>query len=213
MVTFYAGYTFQHMMNVNAVTLEGVRVRLEPMRRDHLEALAAVAFHPAVWRWMPSNVQTEAELLTWIDQALDQQARGAALPWVTWSKDENRIVGATRFMDINAQHHGLEIGSTWVTPACQRSGVNVEAKYLQLQHAFEELGAVRVALKTHHNNLQSQTAIAALGAKQEGVFRNHMIMPDGSLRHTVWFSITREDWPDVKARLEERMHAAAKMKV
>jgi N-acetyltransferase len=197
------------MMNVNAVTLEGTRVRLEPMRRDHLEALAAVAFHPAVWRWMPSVVQNEAELLTWIEQALEQQTRGWALPWVTWSKDENRIVGATRFMDINAQHHGLEIGSTWVTPSCQRSGVNVEAKYLQLQYAFEDLGAVRVAFKTHHNNTQSQTAIAALGAKQEGVFRNHMIMPDGSLRHTVWYSITREDWPEAKVRLEKRMQAAA----
>jgi N-acetyltransferase len=141
----------------------------------------------------------------WMEQALDQAAQGRAHPFVIRSLADGRIAGSTRYMDIDARNRGLEIGGTWLAPAWQRSGINVEAKYLLLRHAFEELGAIRVALKTHHENLQSQTAIAALGAKHEGVFRNHMIMPDGNYRHSVWYSITVEDWPDVKARMERRM--------
>jgi RimJ/RimL family protein N-acetyltransferase len=110
-------------------------------------------------------------------------------------------------MDIDARNRGLEIGGTWIAPAWQRSGINVEAKYLQLGHAFETLGAIRVAFKTHHKNVKSQTAIAALGATQEGVFRNHMITQDGSFRHSVWFSIIEEEWPAVKIGLEARMAA------
>ena len=192
-------------MIVEPVTLEGRLVLLEPMRMEHLPALAEVAFTPETWRWMPMRMQSEADLRLWIEQALEQQAAGKALPWVTISKADRRVVGSTRYMDIDSRNCGLEIGGTWLAPAWQRSGINVEAKYLQLDHAFERLSAIRVSLKTHHNNLASQTAIAALGAKPEGVFRNHMIMPDGSFRHSVWYSIVREDWPEVKAGLEARM--------
>lgn len=192
-------------MIVEPVILEGSLTRLEPLRMDHLPALAEVAFAPEIWRWMPMRVASEAALRLWMEQALDQAAAGKALPWVTWNKTTGRIVGSTRYMDIDARNRGLEIGATWLAPALQRSGINVEAKYLQLRHAFEALDAVRVAFKTHHNNLQSQTAIAALGARQEGVFRNHMVMPDGSFRHSVWFSIIQEEWPAVKAGLEARM--------
>ncbi len=180
-------------------------MRLEPLRMDHLPALAEVAFDPAIWRWMPMLVSSEVELRVWMEQALEQAAVGKALPWVTWSKYNGRIIGSTRYMDIDARNRGLEIGGTWLAAQWQRSGINVEAKYLQLRHAFEMLGAVRVSLKTHHENLQSQTAIAALGTKPEGFFRNHMIMPDGSYRHSVWYSVIKEDWPQMKAGLEARM--------
>jgi RimJ/RimL family protein N-acetyltransferase len=192
-------------MKALPITLEGQRARLEPMRMQHLDELAAVALDKSVWRWMPMHVEAIEHLRLWMEQALDQAAQGRALPWVTRSLSDGVIAGSTRFMDIDARNRGLEIGGTWLAPAWQRSGINVEAKYLQLRHAFEDLGAIRVALKTHHENVQSQTAIAALGAKPEGVFRNHMIMPDGSFRHSVWFSIAREDWPEVKAGLERRM--------
>jgi N-acetyltransferase len=193
------------MMLVEPVLLEGRLVRLEPLRMDHLPALAEIAFEPVIWRWMPMRMDTEADLRMWIDQALDQAAMGKALPWVTYSKANGSIIGSTRFMDIDLRNRGLEIGGTWLASAWQRSGVNVEAKYLQLRHAFEVLGAIRVSFKTHHKNLQSQNAIAALGAKHEGVFRNHMIMPDGSFRHSVWYSIIDEEWPEVKVAMEARM--------
>ena len=178
------------------------------MQMEHLEELAAVAFDPAIWRWMPMQVERVDQLQLWMQQALDQAAKGRALPWVTRSladSDSGKIVGATRFMDIETQHRTLEVGGTWLAPQWQRSGINIEVKLLQLRYAFEELGAIRVALKTHHENLRSQKAIKALGATREGVFRNHMIMPDGSYRHTVWYSITAEEWPDVKSRLLERL--------
>src|SRR5271170_7408161 len=130
-------------MVVEPVVLEGGMVRLEPLRMDHLPALAEVAFAPEIWRWMPVLVTSEADLRVWMEQALDQAAIGRALPWVTWSKESGRIIGSTRYMEIDSRNRGLEIGGTWLAPPWQRSGVNVEAKYLQLRHAFEVLGAVR----------------------------------------------------------------------
>ncbi|RXS98061.1 N-acetyltransferase [Silvibacterium dinghuense] len=192
-------------MAVAPATLTGKHVQLEPMTMEHFEALSEVAFDPAIWRWMPLRVENPADLRSWMNQAIEQAAAGKALPWVTRSLADGRLVGSTRFLDIDTRNRGLEIGSTWISAQYQRTGINVEAKLLQLTHAFETMGAIRVALKTHHENQRSQTAIAALGATREGVFRNHMIQPDGSIRHTVWFSITREDWPEVKQRLEARL--------
>lgn len=196
-------------MTVSPTVLEGRLVRLEPLRMDHLGALAEVALVPQIWRWMPMHVETEADLALWIGHALADAAKGIALPFVTRELATGRIVGSTRYMNIDSVHHGLEIGGTWLGIAYQRSGINVEAKYLQLRHAFEVLGAIRICLKTHHENEQSQAAIAKLGATREGIFRNHMIMPDGSFRHSVWYSILQEEWPDVKSRLEARLHKYA----
>ncbi len=192
-------------MSVAPVTLEGNLVRLEPLSLDHLSALSGIAFHPQIWRWMSDRMETESDLRRYIQVGLDSAAAGTAMPWATRSKKDNRIVGSTRFAEIHRLHRTLEIGWTWMHPDYQRSGINVEAKYLQLRHAFEVMGARRVAFKTHHQNLQSQTAIQALGAKHEGIFRNHVIMPDGSPRHSYWYSILDEEWPEVKAKLEQRM--------
>ena len=129
-----------------------------------------------------------------------------AVAWVTRSKADGKVAGTTRFYEISHEHHTMELGWTWLHPNYHRTGINVEAKYLQLAHAFERMNVMRVALKTHQDNLRSQTAIAAIGAKFEGVFRNHMIMPDGSIRHSHWYSVIREEWPEVKANLEARMN-------
>ena len=192
-------------MIVAPVTLEGSRVRLEPLSMDHFPALAEIAFEPSLWQWMNDRIENEADLRRFVQSALDLSAAGTAMVWVTRSKIDGNIAGSTRFGDIHTTHRSLEIGWTWLHPRYQRSGINVEAKYLQLRHAFEEMGARRVAFKTHHQNMQSQTAILALGAKHEGVFRNHVIRYDGSTRHSYWYSIIAEEWPEVKENLERRM--------
>jgi N-acetyltransferase len=192
-------------MQVAPVTLEGNLVRLEPLSMEHYSALAEIAFNPQMWRWMSDRMESEDDLRRYIQAGVDAEAAGIAMPWATRSKKDNRIIGSTRFADIQTLHRTLEIGWTWMHPDYQRSGINVEAKYLQLRHAFEVMEARRVAFKTHHQNLKSQTAIQALGAKPEGIFRNHVIMPDGSTRNSHWYSIIAEEWSEVKARLKERM--------
>jgi RimJ/RimL family protein N-acetyltransferase len=187
------------------VILEGERVRLEPLSLEHIPALAEVAFEPQIWRWMASRMNNREDLRRYVEIALAEAAADVSMPWVTRSKTDGRIVGSTRFMDINREHRTLEIGNTWIHPDYQQSGINVAAKYLQLWHAFEGMGTRRVALKTHHQNLASQRAIRALGAKEEGTFRNHMVYPDGSTRNSVWFSVIQEEWPDVQGHMEERM--------
>ena len=195
-------------MILSPPTLEGPRLRLEPLAVAHLPALAQVAFDDRIWRYMNQQVATPADLQSWADTALKLQADGTGLPWVTVLKDENRAIGSTRFIDLDLHHKTVEIGNTWITPALQASGINPEAKLLQLTYAFETLNLNRVALKTHHENLQSQNAMKAIGAIYEGTFRNHYLMPDGTLRHSVWFSITREDWPTTKAHLQRRLSLA-----
>lgn len=197
-------------MLIAPVTLDGSRVRLEPIGMEHLPALAEVAFHPDIWQWMNDRMETEDDLRRFIQAALDASAAGTAMVWVTRSKADGKIAGSTRFADIQTGHRTLELGWTWLHPSYQRSGINVEAKYLQLRHAFETMGIRRVALKTHHQNIQSQTAILALGAKHEGIFRNHVIRPDGSTRHSYWYSIIAEEWPEVKLRLEKRMQGRSR---
>ncbi len=192
-------------MTIAPVVLEGRHLRLEPLRQDHFSALAEIAFHPELWRLSTVLVATEADLHAYIDAALAQQDAGVALPWVTREKSSGKIIGSTRFMDIQPAHKNLEIGATWLARPWQGTGLNTEAKYLQLRHAFEQWGAMRVALKTHHENLRSQAAMRAIGARQEGIFRNHMVMPGGGIRHSVWFGITREEWPEVKLHLQKRM--------
>lgn len=192
-------------MKVAPVTLEGNLVRLEPLAMDHLPALIEAAKDPQIWQWWTDRMETEDDMRKYIQSGIDGASAGTVMPWATRAKNDDRLIGATRFADIQPRHRSLEIGWTWMNPAYQRTGINVEAKYLQLRHAFEVMGARRVAFKTHHENLKSQTAILALGAKSEGVFRNHYVMHDGSPRHSHWYSIIAEEWPEVKANLERRM--------
>ena len=183
------------------VTLEGRRVRLEPLALDHVAGLAEVALDPAIWRWTIARPTTVAELRSWAETALAGRDAGTEFPFATIEVATGRPIGSSRFMNVALEHRRLEIGWTWVAPAWQRTGANREAKLLQLTHAFETLGANRVAFKTHSLNERSRTALAGIGATFEGVFRNHSIMPDGSIRHSAYFSVIAEEWPDVKARL------------
>jgi len=191
-------------------TLEGPHVRLEPLSLDHLPALEAVAFDPAIWKFMTARVTTPAELRTWVEFALDESMPGHAMTWVIIKKTDgepDKLVGSTRFIDLNLHHMTVEIGHTWLAEACRGTRVNAETKLLQLTYAFEVLHLVRVAFKTHANNQRSQAAIKSIGAVYEGTFRNHMLMPDGSSRDSAWFSIIAKEWPDVRDLLNRRLNA------
>lgn len=194
-----------YAQTMNTPALEGTYVRLEPLSLDHLPTLAAIAFDPSIWRYMLVDVRTPADLRAWVQSALDAQSAGTAAPWVTLRKDTNELVGSTRFMDFDARHRTVEIGNTWLAASARGTLINTESKLLQLTYAFETLNLFRVAFKTHHENLRSQSAIRALGATHEGTFRNHYLMPDGSHRHSIWFSIIDTDWPTIKTRLTQRL--------
>lgn len=194
-------------MCVEPVTLEGRAVRLEPMSREHLPGLCAVGLDPEIWRWYVLPVRTADEMAGVVDTALKEQAAGVTLPFVTVEAASGRVVGSTRYLNIDATHHRLEIGWTWLARPWRRTAINTEAKYLLLRHAFETLRCIRVELKTDSLNEHSRAAILRIGAQEEGTFRNHMITESGRLRHSVYYSVIEAEWPAVKARLE-RMLAA-----
>jgi RimJ/RimL family protein N-acetyltransferase len=184
------------------VTLEGRRVRLEPLEARHLDDLRLVAFDDALWRWTIAGPQDVAGLRVWLDAALANAAAGSEVPFATVDLATGRAIGSSRFMSIAPEHRRLEIGWTWVGTVFQRTGANREAKLLQLTHAFETLGAERVEFKTHARNERSRTALLGIGATFEGVLRHHTIMPDGSNRDSAFYGIIAPEWPDVRARLE-----------
>jgi RimJ/RimL family protein N-acetyltransferase len=192
-------------MKVTPVTLEGRHARLEPLSLAHHADLCAIGLEPELWRFIPTQVGTPDEMRGYIQTALDEQARGVSLPFAQIEKASGRAIGSTRYGNIERAHHRVEIGWTWIAPAFQRTAVNTEAKYLLLKHAFERLGCIRVELKTDSLNERSRKAILRIGAKEEGILRNHMICSTGRIRHTVYFSITDAEWPDVKARLQARL--------
>jgi N-acetyltransferase len=190
---------------VKPVTLEGSIVRLEPLSLDHLEGLGEVAFDTSIWRWTIARPTDIAGLRAWMSTALAHLDDGSEMPFATIDAATGKPIGSTRFMSIVPEHRRLEIGWTWVAPAWQRKGANQEAKYLQLRHAFEDLDANRVEFKTDSLNERANPALLAIGATFEGTFRNHMIMPDGRLRHSNYYSVTNEEWPDRKSKLEARL--------
>src|SRR5882762_9793051 len=192
-------------MVVSPVTLEGAHVRLEPLAKAHLAGLAAVGLDEELWLWIPISVRTAEEMAAYIDTALQEQERGVSLPFALIEKATRRVVGSTRYGSIDRAHHRVEIGWTWVAREWQRTAVNTEAKYLLLRHAFETLGCIRVELKTDSLNERSRTAILRIGAREEGIFRNHILTASGRIRHTVYFSIIDSEWPAVKARLEAKL--------
>ena len=186
---------------VQPIVLTGRHVRLEPLSTDHLDGLAAVAFDPAIWRYTIARPTDRAGLEDWLQTALRSAESGAEQPFATVDAESGRPIGSTRYMSIVPEHRRLEIGWTWLAPVWQRSGANREAKLLLLEHAFEHLSANRVEFKTDSTNEKARAALLGIGATFEGVFRNHMVMPDGRLRHSAWYSVVVEDWPVVKARL------------
>jgi len=188
------------------ITLTGNYVRLEPMTEAHIPGLAEIGVGQAFWDFMLyGDMNTEADMANWVRDILSRAEKGTDLPFVAIHLASGRVAGATRYLNIMPKDRGLEVGGTWYGLEFQRTPVNTECKYLLLRHAFETLGCIRVQLKTDLRNERSQKAIERIGAVKEGVLRNHMILPDGRIRHSVFYSILDTEWPDVKKRLEEMM--------
>ncbi len=194
-------------MIVAPLTLEGRHVRLEPLAKAHLSRLAEIGLEEELWRWIPTPVRTQEEMAAYIETALDEQDRGVSLPFAIIDRATGRGIGSTRYGNIDRTHRRVEIGWTWVAREWRRTAMNSEAKYLLLKHAFETLGCMRVELKTDSLNERSRAAILRIGAREEGIFRNHMITSSGRIRHTVYFSIIDSEWPAVKARLESILNS------
>jgi RimJ/RimL family protein N-acetyltransferase len=193
-------------MDIKPVTLQGCVVRLEPLSEAHIPQLALAGGDEAIWQYMRyGQITTEPGMRAWIRELLEAQAQGTDLPFAVIHLESEVAIGSTRYLEIRHKHRSLEIGGTWYALAYQRTAVNTECKYLLLRHAFEELGCLRVQFKTDMRNERSQRALARIGAIQEGVLRKHMILPDGFIRDSVYYSIIDSEWPRVKARLEEMM--------
>jgi N-acetyltransferase len=189
------------------LTVEGAVVRLEPVRREHAPQFWEVAKNDLddIFRWIPYSMTTLEDFQKLIDKAFDEQERGESVVFATVERKSGRAIGSTRFMNIDRVNRRVEIGSTWIAPAWQRTPVNTEAKYLMLRHAFEVWGCMRVELKTDALNQKSRNAILRIGAKEEGTLRRHLLTWTGRVRDTVYFSILDHEWAEVKAKLEARM--------
>lgn len=193
------------MIDLGPVILEGKYVRLEPLRPHHADALLQAGQAPEIWAWLPARLTTAGAVDKFIAAAMQAEADGLEYAFAVVMRESDRVIGSTRYMDVQAAHYGVEIGWTWYSPDTWGTAINPEAKFLLLSHAFDDWGAKRVQLKTDGNNTRSQAAIAKLGAKREGTLRNHRIRPDGTIRDTVMFSILDEEWPEVKAGLMRRI--------
>ena len=190
------------------VLLEGQHVRLEPLSFGHLDGLCEFGLDEDLWRLTTIQVRTPEEMRVFIEDALRLEAAGMVMPFATVENATGRIAGSTRYLNMDLKNRRVEIGSTWVARPWQRTIVNTEVKYLMLRHAFETMGCMRVELKTDMLNERSQKAILRLGAKQEGVFRKHMVVAGGRIRDTVYFSIIDSEWPSVRAELERKLARA-----
>jgi RimJ/RimL family protein N-acetyltransferase len=189
-------------MWIEPVTLDGRWVRLEPLTHAHAAGLWAASSDPELYRFMPYVLRSEDDVHRFIDRGLENHAQGGGLTFVTIERSSERPVGSSGFYAADPHHRRVEIGGTWLAPAWQRTPINTEAKLLMLRHAFATLGCLRVEFKTDSLNQRSRSALTRIGAVEEGTFRNHMVMPDGRIRHSVYFSITVEEWPAVGERLE-----------
>jgi RimJ/RimL family protein N-acetyltransferase len=188
-------------MKIEPVTLTGRAVRLEPLSESHHAGLCEVGLDEDLWKVIPYRVSTPEEMTDYIGKA----QMGPVLAFATIEIASGKPVGSTRFMNIDVVNRHVEIGSTFVGKAWQRTVVNTEAKYLMLRHAFETWGCFRVELKTDAINLRSRAAIRRIGAKEEGTLRRHIITWSGRVRDTVYFSILDSEWPGVKANLESML--------
>ena len=188
-------------MTLQPITLAGQSIRLEPLRIDHVPALALAGLFPELWRLQPASISTEDDMRNYVQTALDDQHHGVGLPFAIVDVQTEEVIGSTRYMDIVLTHFRLEIGATWLTPAHQRSRANTEAKLLLLGHAFESLGIKRVVFKTELLNELSRKALARIGAVEEGTFRQHFYAASGRPRDMVYFSILAQEWASVKAKL------------
>ncbi len=192
-------------MKIEPIILKGKFVRLEPLQIEHLSELGGIAFEDSIWRWTTNIVETPDDLRRYVETALDEFERKVSLPFVTIEQSSNKIIGSTRFGNIDVKNRRAEIGWTWINPRWQRTAINTEAKLLMLTHAFEIWKCIRVELKTDVFNEKSRNAIKRLGAVEEGILRQHLITESGRFRDTVYFSIIDSEWQSVKAGLTAKL--------
>ena len=185
------------------IALENEIVKLKPLELNDLSGILEAASYPEIWSHMSTMIEKMVDVNNFVENALLMRRNKTEFPFVIVDKKTGEIIGSTRFMDIDDTHQRVEIGTTWLTPAYWRTAINTNCKYLLLQYCFETLHLQRVQIKTDHENSQSQKAIERIGATKEGVLRNHMIRKDGTTRHTVMYSITLEEWPQVKIHLNQ----------
>lgn len=193
-------------LSVKPVTLTGPRIRLEPLSREHVPELFSAAGHDEIWAYLDEPTpQTLEAVDSLILEALEEREQGHRLPFAVVLPEVGKTIGSISYIDIQPQNRSLEIGWAWLAPAYWKEGIGREASLLLIHHAFERLGAVRIAFKTDARNDRSQGAIASLGAVREGVFRHHRILRDGLLRDSVFYSLIQDDWQamrsDVMARI------------
>jgi len=186
-------------------TLTGPTIELRPLQLSHQEALVTAASDGELWTMKVTVVPGPQTAGQYIATALAGQQAGTVMPFVIVKRETGQVVGSTRFWKIDRVNRKLEIGHSWLSASVQRSGVNTEAKYLLLNHAFEAMNAVRVQFTTDELNEKSRAAILRIGAKQEGIVRHERIMPDGRKRNSVRFSIIDSEWPEIKALLQQKM--------
>lgn len=193
------------------LTLEGSVVRLEPIRREHAKMFWEVAKNDLedIFRWIPYTMRSQEDFQRLVAKVFEEQERGESVAFATLERSSGRVIGSTRFMNIDRANRRVEIGSTWIAPAWQRTAVNTEAKYLMLRHAFEVWGCIRVEFKTDALNQKSRNAILRIGAKEEGTLRRHVITWTGRVRDSVYFSILDNEWPEAKAKLEARLSCSS----
>jgi N-acetyltransferase len=189
------------------MTLSGERVELQPLEPRHADGLRAAAADERIFTWMPLRLNEPAVFDGWIAGALAAAQRGEIVPFATTDRASGAVLGSSSYLALRPADRSVEIGATWLTPAVWGRGVNVEAKLLMLAHAFETVGCVRVELKTDARNARSRAAMAALPAQFEGIHRQHMVLPDGTLRDSAWYSVIDREWPGVRANLERRLVA------
>ena len=192
-------------LQYNQPTLVGKTVELQPLQREHASELLDAAADGQLWRMTLTVVPGPETIGKYIATALAGRQAGTMMPFVIVMRDTGLLVGSTRLWKIDQENRKLEIGHTWLSASVQRTGVNTEAKYLLLTHAFEVMQAVRVQFTTDELNATSRAAILRIGAKQEGIVRHERIMPDGRKRNSVRFSIIDSEWPEVKAVLQQKI--------
>lgn len=188
-----------------SITLEGQKVKLIPLEASHKEALLKAASDGKLWELWFTSVPSKERIDSYLKQAFDEQQKGSSLPFVILDKSTGELIGTTRYCNAVSEHKRLEIGYTWYAKKYQRTGVNTECKYLLLKYAFEELDCIAVEFRTNWHNSRSRAAISRLGAKQDGILRNHQLHSDGSYRDTVVFSITNQEWKGVAKSLNYEM--------
>jgi len=188
------------------IILSSPTITLKPLTLDDVDGFYHAGNYPQLWQWvLPNQCENKEITKAWVEHSLNQQEKQQHIPFVIVDNITNKIIGSSRYCSIRIEDRNIEIGFTFISPQYQRTQVNTQAKLLLLEHAFEELGAIRVELRTHEKNHQSRTAIARIGAKFEGILRNNRILSDGSIRNSAMFSVTEQEWPEVKAELIKKL--------